>query len=76
MSNFDERCPHCNEKQEVYEAFVSSDYQNEFSYECSHCEKWICVDGTCSPDFELSKPIEIKPRDRWGYGLPKEERTK
>ena len=66
---FDESCPHCSRKVGVYDAFMASDYEHQFSFECNSCGKWIAVDVHTVPEFELSKPDDIDRVSLLFYGI-------
>jgi hypothetical protein len=58
---WDECCPHCGKKLDVYSAWQAREYpDDEFEFECCHCEKLVQVYVHAVPEFELHKK-EVKP---------------
>lgn len=64
-STWDETCPACRKKLDVYNAFCGSgDYQVEFKMECEHCQAKIRVDVSMVPEFEcVLLPQEPKHKE-------------
>ena len=50
---FDDRCPTCSEKVELYDAFISKDYRSDFETTCPHCGELLEVYVHAVPEFEV-----------------------
>jgi hypothetical protein len=64
-SRWDGRCPYCGQPVNLYGAHESADYDNEFTFDCDHCEERIECTVHLVPEFELRKQaeaVECQPR--------------
>jgi len=56
---WDECCPHCEKKLDVYSAWQAREYpDDEFEMECEHCDGVITVYVHAVPEFEMFKKKE------------------
>lgn len=54
---WDECCPHCEQKIEIYGLWVNSaDYATSWEVDCPHCLRRIEVEVVSVPEFGLAKP--------------------
>lgn len=52
---FDDCCPYCEKKLDMYDVFVNKDYSIDFEFDCVFCGKRIDVTVHSVPEFELCK---------------------
>lgn len=61
-SNWNETCPHCGTKVDVYSIWSSYDNDDSFRFECPKCAQQVACDVITVPEFELGKPACAKCR--------------
>jgi transcription elongation factor Elf1 len=53
-STWNETCPTCGAKNNLYDAFVSKDYNTEFRVPCQGCGRELLVEVHSVPEFEVT----------------------